>query len=119
MPTNRSHERGTQLTIEWTLPGVADVVAEAVPDRGVIVCGSVRRTFAEVAERSRGLAGYLVRSGIGVRTDRAELERWENGQDPVAMVLHNCAEYLEAQLGCFRARAVPFNVNHHYRAAEV
>lgn len=115
-----SHERGTSVTsIEWTLPGVADVVAEAVPDREMIVCGDTRRTFAEVAERSRGFAGFLVSSGIGCRVERTDLERWEAGQDPVAMVLHNCAEYLEAQLGCFRARAVPFNVNHHYRAAEV
>ena len=51
-----------------------------------------------------------------MRRERGELERWELGQDPVALVLHNCAEYLEAMLGCFRARAVPFNVNQHYRA---
>ncbi len=111
---------GQQSTsIDWTLPAIADVVAEAVPDREMIVCGDTRRTFAEVAERSRGLAGYLVQQGIGTHTERDELERWEVGQDAVAMVLHNCAEYLEAQLGCFRARAVPFNVNHHYRATEV
>ena len=33
--------------------------------------------------------------------------------------MHNGPEYIEAMLGCFRARAVPFNVNQHYRPAEV
>jgi fatty-acyl-CoA synthase len=47
------------------------------------------------------------------------LARWESGQDAVALVLHNCAEYVEAMLGAYRARAVPFNVNQHYRPAEV
>ena len=66
----------------------------------------------------RGAAGWPRSSasrGLGLRQERDELERWELGQDPVALVLHNCAEYLEAMLGCFRARAVPFNVNQHYR----
>lgn len=96
-----------------------DVVAEAVPDREMLICGDVRRTFGEVRERSRGLASFLVGEGIGLRRERSELERWECGQDAVALVLHNGAEYIETMLGAYRARAVPFNVNQHYRAAEV
>src|SRR5262249_26506256 len=46
-------------------------------------------------------------------------ERWECGQATVALILYNCPEYIEAMLGCYRARAVPFNVNQHYRPAEV
>ena len=65
------------------------------------------------------LAAFLGERGLGVTRERADLERWELGQDPVALVLHNCAEYLEAMLGCFRARAVPFNVNQHYREREI
>ena len=37
----------------------------------------------------------------------------------MALVLHNGTEYIEAMLGAFRARAVPFNVNQHYRTAEL
>ncbi|HSP96422.1 MAG TPA: AMP-binding protein, partial [Candidatus Dormibacteraeota bacterium] len=37
----------------------------------------------------------------------------------VALLLYNCPEYIETMLGCFRARAVPFNVNQHYRPEEV
>ena len=37
----------------------------------------------------------------------------------MALVLNNGTEYIEAMLGAFRARAVPFNVNQHYRPAEL
>ena len=39
-------------TEEWSLAAVHDVVAAAVPDREMVVCGDVRRTFAQVAARS-------------------------------------------------------------------
>ncbi|HEY7070532.1 MAG TPA: AMP-binding protein, partial [Acidimicrobiales bacterium] len=68
---------------------------------------------------TRGLAAFLAGRGVGLRRERAGLERWESGQDAVALVLHNSAEYLEAMLGSYRARAVPFNVNQHYRQAEL
>jgi fatty-acyl-CoA synthase len=104
---------------EWSLVAVHDVLAAAVPDRDMVVCGSTRRTFAEVAARSRGVAAFLGAAGVGLRRERADLERWECGQDPVALVMHNGVEYIEALLGALRARAVPFNVNQHYRPAEV
>ncbi len=104
---------------EWALTEVHDVVAGAIPDREMIVCGAVRRTYAEVAGRTRAVGAYLSGRGLGLRRDRNELARWECGQDTVAIVLFNCPEYLEAMLGSFRARAVPFNVNQHYRANEV
>jgi 3-oxocholest-4-en-26-oate---CoA ligase len=112
---------------EWSLAGVHDVIAGAVPDRDMLVWtsgrssdrSSVRRTHGEVAARTRGLASFLAGHGLGVRRERAGLERWECGQDRVALLLYNCPEYIEAMLGCYRARAVPFNVNQHYKPAEV
>ncbi|MBL7500214.1 AMP-binding protein [Frankia sp. CNm7] len=104
---------------EWSLPAVLDVVTEAVPDREMLVWSTVRRTYAEVADRSRRLAAFLRQRGLGARRERFELARWECGQSPVALVLPNCPEYLEAMIGAYRARAVPFNVNHHYRPGEV
>ena len=104
---------------EWALSTLHDVVAAAVPDREMLVCGPVRRTYAEVAERTKSIAGWLGARGIGAHRERDGLERWEKGQDAVALVLHNSAEYLEAMLGAYRARAVPFNVNQHYRPAEI
>ena len=106
-------------TGEWSLAGVHDVVAATVPEREMLVCGTVRRTYREVVARTRSLAAFLGGQGIGLHRERAELERWEKGQDTVALVLHNCTEYVEAMLGALRARAVPCNVNQHYRPAEV
>ncbi len=103
----------------WALADVHDVIADAVPDRDMLICGDVRRTYGEVRRRTRSLAAFLGARGIGLHRERDELERWESGQDAVALVLHNGPEYVEAMLGCFRARAVPFNVNQHYRPAEV
>jgi acyl-CoA synthetase (AMP-forming)/AMP-acid ligase II len=104
---------------EWSLVGVHEVVAAAVPDREMVICGDTRRTYAEVAARSRGLAAYLLARRVGIERERDQLERWEIGQAPVALVLHNGAEYLEAMLGSWKARAVPFNVNQHYRVGEI
>ncbi len=104
---------------EWSFAAVHDVVAATVPDRDMVVCGDVRRTFGEVAGRTRSIAAFLGSRRIGLRRERSGLERWESGQDPVALVMHNGPEYIEAMLGAFRARAVPFNVNQHYRPAEV
>src|SRR5580692_4021515 len=104
---------------EWSFVAVHDVLAATAPDRDMVVCGTVRRTFAEVAQRTKSIAAFLLQRGIGIHTERADLERWESGQDPVALVLHNGTEYFEAMFGAYRARAVPFNVNQHYRPAEV
>ena len=106
-------------SIEWSLPAVLEVVAGAAADRDMLVWKSTRRTYAEVATRARSLAAFFHRYGIGIRRGRDELERWECGQATVALILYNCPEYIEAMLGCYRARAVPFNVNQHYRPAEV
>ena len=104
---------------EWSLTAVHDVIAAAVPDREMVICGDVRRTWGQVNDRTRSIAAWLGTHGLGMRRERDTLERWESGQDAVALVLHNGVEYVEALLGSWRARAVPFNVNQHYRAAEV
>ena len=106
-------------SMEWSLPAAHDVLAAAAGDRDMLVWRDTRRTYAEVAARARSFAAFLGSHGIGLRRERDELERWECGQATVALILFNCPEYIEAMLGCFRARAVPFNVNQHYRPEEV
>jgi fatty-acyl-CoA synthase len=101
------------------LSAVHDVLADAVPDREMLICGDVRRTFGEVATRTRSVAAWLGSRGIGVRHERDGLERWESGQDALALLLFNSVEYLEAMFAAFRARAAPFNVNQHYQPSEV
>lgn len=118
-PDGPAGRRAVAAQGEWSFVGVADVVAATAPDRVMVACGPVRRTFGEVAERTKSLAAFFRARGVGLRAERAELERWQSGQDPVALVLHNSTEYIEAMFGAYRARAVPFNVNQHYRPAEV
>lgn len=105
--------------MEWSLSAAQDVIAAAAPEREMLVCGDVRRSFGEVRRRSAGLAGFLAGRGLGARRERSELERWDCGQSTVALVMHNRCEYVESMLGCYRARAVPFNVNHHYTTGEL
>src|SRR4029079_3992250 len=94
---------------DWALAKAHDVLAAAVPDREMLVCGSVRRTYAEVSQRTKSIAAWLSARRLGASRERHELERWEKGQDAIALVLHNCTECIEAMLGAYRARAVPFN----------
>ncbi len=105
--------------MEWSLPAVLDIVAAAAPEREMLVWKDVRRTFGVVDRRTRGLASFLTSQGIGLQRERHQLERWECGQSPVALVLHNCPEYVESMIGCYRARAAPFNVNQQYTSGEI
>src|SRR3954447_3043205 len=107
------------MVADWAIPAVLDVVTGAVPDRDMLVWTSVRRTYAEVQQRTQRLAGFFGAAGLGVYRERLELERWQCGQHRVAIVMSNCPEYVETMIAAFRARVVPFNVNHHYNAGEV
>jgi len=104
---------------EWSLTRVFDVVGSAIPERDMIVWGDVRRTFGDVLGRGDALAAHLRDRGLGLHRERAELAPWECGQDRVAVLMHNRPEHVETILGCWRARAVPCNVNYQYTAAEI
>ncbi len=103
---------------EWTIGAVLDAIAEVIPDRPMTVCGPRRSTFAESAERTSRLANYLSANGFGVHHPRETLNRWECGQDRVALIMYNDL-YPEMVIGCLKARVVPVNVNHHYAPREI
>ncbi|MET7772607.1 AMP-binding protein [Nocardia sp. NPDC005366] len=103
---------------EWTIGAVFDEIAAAVPDRTMTICGTRRRTFGESALRTRRFANFLAERGFGERTPRERLQRWECGQDRVALLMRN-DQYLDVMLGCVKARVVPVNINHHYTAREI
>src|SRR3977135_1023672 len=96
---------------EWTLGAILDAIAEVVPDRLMTVCGDRRSTFGQSADRTRLLANCLAGNGFGAHRERDELERWECGQDRVALIMHNDL-YPDMMLGCLKARTVPANVNY-------
>lgn len=107
------------MRTEFNIGKVHETVASVVPDRECIVSGDRRLTYRDVTERSRRLARYLHDAGLGVRTERAELNGWESGQDHLALYLYNGNEYIEGMLGAFKARVAPFNVNYRYVAEEL
>ncbi len=103
---------------EWTVGAVFDAIADVVPDRLMTVCGDRRSTFAESAQRTSRLANFFNANGFGVHRERETLNRWECGQDRVALIMYNDL-YPDAVIGCLKARAVPVNVNHHYSPGEI
>jgi acyl-CoA synthetase (AMP-forming)/AMP-acid ligase II len=107
------------VSTEWSLTRVFDVVGRAIPDREMIVWSDVRRTFRDALARADALAAHLHASGMGLHRERSDLEPWECGQDRIPVLMHNRPEHVEAILACWRARAVPCNVNYQYTASEI
>lgn len=102
-----------------TLAEINEALADAIPEREAIVSRDVRLTWQDLRLRTRRLAHLLREAGLGARRERDGLERWESGQDHVALYLYNGHEYLESMIGAFKARTVPFNVNYRYVADEL
>ncbi len=104
---------------EFNLATVHETVSTVVPEREAIVHGDRRLTFAQLTERSRRLAAYLSRRGLGLHTERGSLRPWESGQDHIGLYLFNGSEFIEGMLGAYKARVVPFNVNYRYVEEEL
>jgi acyl-CoA synthetase (AMP-forming)/AMP-acid ligase II len=90
----------------YNFADVWEMAADALGDREALVCGSHRRTYAQLEERANRLAHHLTSLGVGVGHH-------------VGLYLENCPEYLEAMIACFKLRAVPINVNYRYVAGEL
>lgn len=103
---------------EWTIGAVLDTIADVVPSRLMTVCGGRRSTFAESALRTRRLASFLIVNGFGVHRSRDTLNRWECGQDRVALIMYNDL-YPDMVIGCLKARTVPVNINRYYSPGEI
>ena len=104
---------------ELDIATVLDAIAARHPDTECLVFRDRRLTWSEVSAHTDRLAGYLLAQGLGCRTERADLQGHESGQDHLAIYLHNGVEYLEVMLGCWKARVAPFNVNYRYVAEEL
>ncbi|MCB1631400.1 MAG: acyl-CoA synthetase [Pseudomonadales bacterium] len=85
----------------FNIADLFEIVADAVPGREALVCGAARLSYADLDRRANRLAHYLEAQGIGAG-------------DKVGLYLHNCNEYLEGMLACFKICAVPVNVNFRY-----
>ena len=90
----------------YNLADVWEAIAEQVADRTAVVCGDVRRTYAELEERANRLANWLLAQGVGPG-------------DHIGLYLTSGAEYFEAMLAAYKVRAVPININYRYVEAEL
>jgi acyl-CoA synthetase (AMP-forming)/AMP-acid ligase II len=96
-----------------------ELIAGWIPDREAIVWRERTLTYGDLARRSRRVGRALRRLGLGCRRERAELQPWESGQDHVAILAHNCPEWIELMYGTWKARAAFINVNYRYKAEEI
>ncbi|HUF85341.1 MAG TPA: acyl-CoA synthetase [Acidimicrobiia bacterium] len=90
---------------EFNLADLFEVVADTVPSRLALVAGDERRTYAQLDELANRFAHHLIDQGVAPG-------------DKVAIYAWNRAEWIEAMLGTYKARAVPINVNYRYVADE-
>jgi 3-oxocholest-4-en-26-oate---CoA ligase len=91
--------------MEFNLADLYEIVAEAVPDRPALVAGNRRLTYAQLDERANRFAHHLLERGVAPG-EKVAIYSWDR------------AEWLEAMLGTYKARAVPVNVNYRYVADE-
>ena len=91
--------------MEFNLADLYEIVADAVPDRLALVAGDRRLTYAQLDERANRFAHHLLDHGV-------------EPDDKVAIYSWDRAEWVEAMLGTYKARAVPINVNYRYVADE-
>ncbi len=87
--------------MEFNLADLFEIVTDTVPDRLALIAGDQRLTYRQLDHRASAFAHHLVESGVR-RGDR------------VGIYAFNRAEWLEAMIGAFKARAVPVNINYRY-----
>ncbi|MBM9459443.1 AMP-binding protein [Nocardioides sp. zg-536] len=90
----------------FTLADVLEVMADTIPDRTAIFTMERTYTFAELDERANRVANHLLEAGI-------------QPGDHVAVHSANRIEWIDAFYGCFKARAVPININYKYKHDEL
>ncbi len=78
-----------------------EIATDTVPGRDAVVQGDRRLTYREFDEQAARFATGLEAAGVAEG-------------DAVGLYLYNCPEYLVAQYGAFKHRAVPVNVNYRY-----
>tara|TARA_R110002110_G_scaffold3754_1_gene19505 strand:- start:27834 stop:29462 length:1629 start_codon:yes stop_codon:yes gene_type:complete len=94
------------MTQHFNIADMYEMVADKVPQRDALVCGSQRATYGQLEAQSNQLAHYLSQQGVGPG-------------DHVGLYLYNCNEYLAGMLACFKIRAVPININYRYVEEEL
>ena len=90
----------------FNLADLFELVVDTVPDRPALVAGDVRLTYAGLDARANRFAHHLTGRGLAPGTH-------------VGILARNRAEWVEAMVGCYKARCVPVNLNYRYVAPEL
>ena len=91
---------------QFNLADLFEIVVDTVPDRLALVAGDARLTYAGLDGRANRFAHHLVSLGLSPGTH-------------VGILARNRAEWVEAMIGCYKARCVPVNLNYRYVAPEL
>ena len=91
---------------QFNLADLFEIVVDTVPGRLALVAGDVRLTYGDLDARSNRFAHHLTGLGLAPGTH-------------VGILAHNRAEWVEAMIGCYKARCVPINLNYRYVAPEL
>ncbi len=98
-------------------------VAGAVADRDAFVTPDRRIGWPEFDKLVTEVAHGFQAAGLGCHGDVADAGDLEHRigsvQDHVGILCGNRTEYVITMVGCFRARAVPVNMNYRYTADEL
>jgi acyl-CoA synthetase (AMP-forming)/AMP-acid ligase II len=106
------------MTATLDLATILRAVAAEHPSRDAIVCGELRRPWAEFDDRTDRLANVLLSLGVGGDVAPASVP-WGSSHDHLGVFALNGPEYIEAVVGAHKARVAPFNVNYRYTGGEL
>jgi len=93
-------------SMDVNLADLVGAVADAMPDRCILVCNGDRLSYRQLMDRASQLAQHLIASGL--RPD-----------ETVGLYMLNSAAYVESLLGCMLARLIPVNINYRYTGSEL
>ena len=93
-------------SMDINLADLVDAVADAMPDRCVLVCDGDRLSYRQLMDRASQLAQHLIASGL-------------TPDETVGLYMLNSVAYVESLLGCMLARLIPVNINYRYAGHEL
>jgi len=96
--------------MEFNLADLYEIATDTAPDRTAVIAGDERRTYRELDQRANRFAHHLLDSEAGPRLSTGEA---------VAIYAWNRVEWLEAELGIYKARGIVININYRYVVEEL
>jgi acyl-CoA synthetase (AMP-forming)/AMP-acid ligase II/enoyl-CoA hydratase/carnithine racemase len=110
---NTNHKR------EFNIVNIFRTVARGRPEQVAIESKTQNLTYGDLDRNTDAIASYLLGCGLGYWKSPSGADPLDIVQPRIGVLAHNTQHHLEVLLGCFKARAVPFNINFRYTAEEI